>query len=110
MKKLTFMAAVTMTLVALGAVKSAGADNKHNGACVGFAGSISGQAYAGVKCYLDSAPGDYVVRYAVKKRDDPKVYKKILGIPKHPVRCTLTKGKTTRSGGMVNTHYHISNC
>ena len=84
---------------------------KHNGACVGFAGVMAGKyRYAGIKCYLDSSPGNWVIRSSVKERDDPKAYKKLVRIPKHPKRCTLVKGKTKRFGGVNKTFYKIKNC
>lgn len=86
---------------------SAIAASKHNGACVGFAGTMSGKyRYAGLKCYLDSAPGNWVIRSSVKEKDDPKAYKDLLRIPKRPVRCTLTRGATDGADIL----YKISNC
>lgn len=86
------------------------AASPHNGACVGFAGAVAGQKFAGLKCYLDSAPGDYVIRSTVKERDNAEQYRKLLRIPKRPFRCTLTSGGTMPFNGMETTSYKISNC
>ncbi|MBO6726096.1 MAG: hypothetical protein JJ911_10595 [Rhizobiaceae bacterium] len=107
-RTLTVPVAATLAAMALGSAASAEPD--HNGACVGFAGTISGQKYAGLKCYLDSAPGNWVIRSTVKERNDPEQYKKLLRLPKQPVRCTLTKGGTSHLNGRVSTSYQISKC
>lgn len=100
---------VSLLMVQFGAVPVSAA-SKHNGACVGFAGSVGGHNHAGLKCYLDTAPGDYVIRSSVKERDDPKAYRNLLRMPKRPVRCTLTKGRTQVFNGMETTNYRITNC
>lgn len=85
------------------------AASKHNGSCMGFAGSVGGYKYAGLKCQLDTAPGDWKIRHSVKERDDAEEYKNLLRVPKRPFRCTLTKGSTVR--GAVTTHYYnIESC
>lgn len=101
--------ALTIATIAFGP-KASFAASKHNGTCMGFAGSSSGYPFAGLKCYLDSAPGDWVIRTSVTKRDDPDTYKKLLQLPKRGIRCTLTKGRTSRFNGMESTNYRISNC
>lgn len=84
--------------------------SKHNGACVGFAGSVGGHKFAGLKCYLDEAPGNWVIRYTVKERDNKDEFGKLIRLPKKPIRCMLTKGKTSVFNGMESTNYNISNC
>ncbi len=103
---------VSATLLCGGALlpTSVEAADPHNSTCLAFAGSEGGYPYAGFKCALDSSPHNYVIRNVVKERDNKSQYQKLLRLPKHPVRCTLIKGGTTNSGGMVSTHYKIKNC
>lgn len=63
--KRILLAAVAAGL-SLPVVPQAAAKPKHNGACVGFAGSTGGQNYAGLKCKVDEMPGDWVIRHTVK--------------------------------------------
>lgn len=86
------------------------AASKHNGGCVGFAGSISRHNYAGIKCYLDSAPGSWIIRYRVMERDNPEEYKQLLRIPKRPFRCTLVKEGELPGNGVMNVTYDIERC
>jgi hypothetical protein len=79
-------------------------------ACVGFAGSTAGVKFAGVKCYRDVDPGNYVIRYTVKERDDPAQYRQLMRMPRKPVRCTLINRGTMRSGAMDKTTYDVKNC
>jgi hypothetical protein len=78
---------------------SMAASSGNNGACVGFSGATAGVKFAGVKCYRDIDPGNYVIRYIVKERDDPAQYKALLRVPRKPIRCTLVDKGTMRKGG-----------
>ena len=87
-------------------IPRADASASHNGACSAFAGSTGGYKYAGIKCYLDSAPGDFVIRHSIWERDNAEEYRKLLRLPKRLIRCTLTKGQATSEGQT----YNLSNC
>lgn len=103
------MAIVVAVLILIGGAFGTSivqAASKHNGACSGFSGSVGGHRYAGVKCYLDTAPGTYIIRSSVRERDDKERYRKLLRVPNRLVRCTLTRGHSDWSG----TKYKISNC
>jgi hypothetical protein len=71
---------------------------------------VGGYKYAGLKCQLDSAPGDWVIRYSVKERDKPEEYRELLRVPKRPIRCTITKGRTAIVGATETTYYDIERC
>ena len=86
------------------------ANSEHNGACVGFGGVTAGVKFAGIKCYRDIEPGNYVIRYTVKERENPAEYKALLKVPRKPVRCTLVSRGTRRTGNMDVTSYDIKNC
>jgi hypothetical protein len=109
--KSKFMLAVAACVAApTYAAPSLAANTKHNGACVGFAGSTGGVKFAGIKCYRDIDPGNYVIRYTIKERDDPAQYRQLLKVPRKPVRCTLVNKGSHHSGTMDVTTYDIQNC
>lgn len=76
---------------------------------MGFAGTVGGYKYAGLKCQLDASPGDWKIRHSVKERDDAEEYKKLLRVPKRPFRCTLTRGSTAL-GSTITIYYNIDSC
>lgn len=101
-------------LIALGVViagaPEATAASKHNGACMGFAGSIGGQNYAGLKCKVDEMAGAWVIRHTVKERDNQKQYRELLRWPRRPVPCTLKKASELEYHGAINVVWDIKAC
>ena len=110
MKKLTLILAVSVSCFGAWATPTAFASTKQNGSCVGFAGASSGHKYAGIKCYLDSEPGDWVINTSILERNDAKGYQNLLRVPKRPFRCTLTKASVTIVNGVETTLYDLANC
>ena len=110
MKRLAIIVTVAAIMGGTSGTLDAHASTKHNGACVAFSGSVAGNKYAGVKCYLDTAPGTYVIRASVRERDNKASYRNLVRLPKRLVRCTLTRGHNVPSGDWVGASYKISNC
>ncbi len=97
----------SVAMVAAGSVSESFAANAaRNGVCVGFAGTHAGSGYAGLKCYLKTSPGEWVIRMSVSERDDAARYRQLLRLPKRPRDCTLTEG--TPRGEFIP--YKVSNC
>lgn len=107
--KRILLAAVAAGL-SLPVVPQAAAGSKHDGACVGFAGSTGGQNYAGLKCKVDEMPGDWVIRHTVKERDNREEYRQLLKLPKRPIPCTLKKVSELAYNGVNNVMWEITSC
>ncbi len=106
----SFLAVLAVAGSTISAPTPAIAKTEYGGGCMGFAGQTGGQKYSGIKCYLDSNPGAWIIRYSVMERDDADEYKALLKVPRRKFPCTFTKMAPLPGNGVINITYNIEKC
>ena len=110
MRRLTTVVASFLAIIFVLSGSAAAKSGVKKGVCAIVAGATSHSKYATVKCYLNNNPGNYVIRNTVFERDDKKKYRDIARFAGQKMKCDFTKTGTKRGGGILITHYELSNC